>query len=562
MENDLARLPVVILDCQTTGATPAKGSLLEIAWAILPPGITEREPEIHSFLVSLPEEETVPGRISRMTGISSVMPGDGIEKRELAKLLLPVFRNAVPVAHFAVFEQRWIDHLFSTYLPDEQISRILCTREIARRLYPNLPRKGIRAIAGYLGSSMDEKKRAAEHVRATSLIWASLVSELNGKGIMKLSQLNEFLLKPPSPRIGSWDYPLPKVTRLSLPDTPGVYRLLSKDGKVLYAGKTSSLKRRVNSYFTRRKADEKTLELVSGVHDVSIDECETPLEAALLEFETIRRFDPPYNIALRERGREVVFLSEDLSSCSTTPGGGFVWGPVPDNSPALLLSELRLWINEGSVPAELPGPVYLPLENGALESGLSMFRNELLPGSPVTVSDILSSGLAAWLRHIDEKSNEPDEDGEESSAQETIDAAGVMKHLEWLLASGVRDLRRGAWFCQLGWSSLLWKPAFSESSRCALFSAGRLISSTWMMEKELLSPEPVSRVEMEKELLSPEPVSRVDRQLQFDSELYDLLRVLDAEVRRITADDSLMGVQTSAGKVLKRGKLKDLYRLI
>ncbi len=548
MENDLARLPVVILDCQTTGATPAKGSLLEIAWAVLPSGIVEREPEIHSFLVSLPEEETLPGRISRMTGISSVLPGDGIEQRELAKLLLPVFRNAVPVAHFAVFEQRWIDHLFSTYLPDEQISRILCTREIARRLYPGLPRKGLRAVAGYLGYSMDEKKRAAEHVRATSLIWASLVSELNGKGIMQLSQLNEFLLKPPATRIGSWDYPMPKDTRLSLPDTPGVYRLLSKEGKVLYAGKALSLKRRVNSYFTRRKADEKTLELVSQVHDVSTDECETPLEAALLEFETIRKFDPPYNVALRERGRGVLFLSEDLSSCSTAPGGGFVWGPVPDNSPALLLSKLRLWINdEGKVPAELPGPGYLPLENGALESGFSMFRDELLPGSPVTVSDILSSGLTAWLRHIDEKSIEPDEDDEESGPPETIDAAGVKNYFEWLLASGVRDLRRGAWFCQLGWSSLLWKPAFSESKRCALFSAGRLLSSTWMMEKELLSPE---------------PVSRIDRQLQFDSGVYYLLRVLDAEVRRITANDSLMEVQTSAGNVLERRKLKGLYRFI
>lgn len=67
---------------------------------------------------------------------------------------------------------------------------------------------------------------------------------------------------------------------------------------------------------------------------------------------------------------------------------------------------------------------------------------------------------------------------------------------------------------------------------------------------------------MEKELLSPEPVSRIDRQLQFDSGVYDLLRVLDAEVRRITANDSLMEVQTSAGNVLERRKLKGLYRFI
>ena len=548
MEDDLARLPVVILDCQTTGATPPAGSLLEIAWAILPSGIEEYEPKIHSFLVSLPDGETLPSRIAMMTGISSVLPGNGIEKHELAKLLLPVFRNTVPVAHYAVFEQRWIDHLFSCSIPDEQIPRIICTREIARRLYPRLPRKGIRAVAGYLGYSMDEKKRAAEHVRATVLIWVSLVSELSGKGIMNLSQLHDFLLEPPPPRIGSWDYPMPKETRLSLPDAPGVYSLLSKEGKVLYAGKASSLKKRVNSYFTRRKADEKTLELVSQVHDVSVDECETPLEAALLEFGTIRRFDPPYNIALRERGTGVVFLSEDLSSCSSVPVSGFVWGPVPDSSPALLLNELRSAMNEGrTFPAKLLGLDYRPVENGALETGFLMFRDYFPQGSPTSPRDLLSAGLAAWLRRIDEKENEPVEKDKNSDQVKTIDAEGVKKHLEWLLATGVRDLRRGAWFCQLGWSSMLWKPAFSDSNRCAVFSAGKMVSSTWTDKREPHSPEPVARIE---------------RQLRIDAGLYDLLRVLDAEVRRITADGSLIGVQTQGGSVLDRSKLKSLYRFI
>ncbi len=548
MENELTCNSVAILDCQTTGATPSKGSLLEIAWAILPSCIEGYEPEIHSHLVLLPDGEAIPFRISRMTGISVEMSGDGIEKHELAKLLLQVFRNNLPVAHFAAFEQRWIDHLFSTTFPDEEIPRIICTREIARRLYPRLPRKGIRAVAGYLGFSMDEKKRAAEHVRATAMIWARLVSELSKKGIMTLSQLHEFLAKPPSRCTGSWDYPLPKDTRLSLPDAPGVYSLLSKEGKVLYTGKASSLKRRVNSYFTRRKADEKTLELVSQVYDVSFEECETPLETALLEFDTIRKYDPPYNIALRGRGSGIVFLSRDLSSGSSAPGNDFVWGPVPDNSQALLINELLSAVNDGgTIPAKRLGLEYRPLEKGALESGFSMFRNELLTGSPVSMSDLLSAGLAAWLRRIDENESEHEENDENSDPVKTIDGEGVKRHLEWLLAAGVRDLRRGAWFCQLGWSSLLWKPSISDSNRCAVFKAGKMVSSRWTNKKEQPSTESLSRLE---------------RQLQIDAGLYDLLRVLDAEVRRITADGSLTGVQTPGGNILERRQLKGLYRFI
>ncbi len=77
MKNDLDRLAVAILDCQTTGATPENGFLLEIAWTILPSCVDEEdEPKIHSFLVSLPDGEIIPLRISRMRGISG-MSGDG-----------------------------------------------------------------------------------------------------------------------------------------------------------------------------------------------------------------------------------------------------------------------------------------------------------------------------------------------------------------------------------------------------------------------------------------------------------------------------------------------------
>ncbi len=395
---------------------------------------------------------------------------------------------------------------------------------------------------------MDEKKRAAEHVRATAMIWVRLVSELREMRIMTLSQLNDFLAEPPSPRIGSWNYPIPRETRLSLPDAPGVYCLLSKEGKVLYTGKGSSLRRRVNSYFTRRKADEKTLELVSQVYDVSFEECETSLEAALLEFDTIRRFDPPYNIALRRRGNKTVFLSRELSSDSSNPGNGFVWGPVLDSSPALLLHGILSAINEGgTIPVERLGLPSQPLESGALESGFSMFRDELLPGSPASVNELLSAGLAVWLQRIDEKENEPDEKDKDSDPVKSIDARDIRNHLACLLAAGARDIRRGVWFCQLGWSSLLWKPACSDSNRCAVFEAGKMVSSTWMKEEEPHSPEPVSRIE---------------RQLQLDAGLYDLLRVFDSEVRRITADGSLKGVYLPGGNYLDGRKLRRLYRFI
>jgi len=547
MENDLFQLPVTVLDCQTTGASPSKGFLLEMAWTILVSS-EECSPDIHSFLVAQPAGEPLPGRITRMTGIKSVLPGEGIADCELAKLLLPALKYAVPVAHFAVFEQRWIDDLYSRYLPDEEIPRIICTREISRRLYPGLPRKGIRAVTGFMGHSMDEKKRAAGHVFATVHIWKRIVSDLRERGIRNLSQLYDFIAEPLSHRSGSWDYPLPRETRLSIPDSPGVYRLLSQSEEVLYVGKASSLRKRVNSYFTKRRADEKTLELVSQVHDIFTSVCETPLEAALLEFSTIRRFDPPYNVALRKRDYGTFFLSNDMSSCSSELGNGFIWGPVPEHSPALLLNEILEKINQGGcISEDRLGLDYLPLERGALESGFSIFRDEFDGDSPVSLSSLLSAGLAAWLSRNDEKCSESGEKEGDREPVVSVDDEGVRNHLEWLVAAGARALRRGSWFRLLGWSSLLWKPLLSNMIRSVVLREGKILSSAWFPGNAALSPEPVCSIK---------------KQLHIDSELYDLLRVLDSEVRRITTDGSLIGILLPGGKHLDREKLKRLYRFI
>jgi len=548
MEVDLTRLPVAVIDCQTTGAAPDKGFLLEVAWTILSPVNRPEKfkPEVHSFLITLPDGGTIPDRITRMTGISSKMAGEGLEECELAKLLLPVLRNVIMIAHFAVFEQRWIDNLLSRCLPDEKRPRIICTREIARRVYPRLPRKGIRAVAGYLGFSMDEKKRAAGHVRATALIWSKLILELRKMGILNLSQLRQFLAEPPAGSGGGWHYALPRETRLSLPDAPGVYHLLSTNGEVLYVGKASSLRRRVNSYFTRRKADEKTLELVSQVHDVSIEECETPLEAALLEFDTIRKLQPPYNRVMKRGSHRVVYLSKDLSSNSLLPGNDHTRGPVPESSSALLFHEILTVMNgRGTITPDKFGLGYLSSDVEVLEPGFELFRDENFGASPVSAGDFLRAGLNAWFRLNEDSEDLTDDDDEETSG--FTDTISVSKHFEWLLSSGARDLRAGAWFCLLGWSSLLWKPVLSEQYRHVSFRAGEMVSSEWI---------PGNR----PQITSSE--TRIKRQSMFSALSYDRVKVLNSELKRITATGGSVNIRVPGGQLLGRESLLDLYRYI
>lgn len=537
---------VSVFDCQTTGATPEKGDLLELAWAVLAPG-GQGSVRVHDFLVALPEGRGVPDRISRLTGITDGMLAGAISPEELSKLVAPVLEKSIAVAHFASFEVRWLEHLLSRVPGSRRRTGLLCTREIARRLLPGVPRKGIRALSGYLGHDLGECRRADGHVLATVHIWRSLLRVLEDRGILTLEGLLSLLEEPAPKADGGFVYMLPREKRLSLPDSPGVYRFLSASGDLLYAGKASSLRRRVNSYFTRRKGAERTLEMVTRVHDLEYEECATPLEAALLEFDIIDGSAPPYNVALRDRGASVRYLSSGLDRSSMEADGDHPLGPVLSGSPALLLSALRASVLDGVPPAPVDiGLDYSPPAPGALEEGLEAFAGSLPAEGLLTVQGLLAAGSALWVsmkgeggRGTDDREDDEVESGAgalREPRRETVDAEGVRRHLERVLAFGARDLLRGAWFLLLGWSVLVWRPRVAAAERCAIVQCGRIRRAAWL---EVDVPAPF-----------PDAPSRLDRMRRMDGSSYRRIRVLDGEVRRLTACGGLVGLRVPGGREL------------
>jgi excinuclease ABC subunit C len=87
----------------------------------------------------------------------------------------------------------------------------------------------------------------------------------------------------------------------SLPEKPGVYQYFDADGKILYVGKAKSLKKRVYSYFSKDHYDSgKTRVLVSKIVDIRTIVVDTELDALLLENNLIKKYQPRYNVALKD----------------------------------------------------------------------------------------------------------------------------------------------------------------------------------------------------------------------------------------------------------------------
>lgn len=85
-----------------------------------------------------------------------------------------------------------------------------------------------------------------------------------------------------------------------LPDTPGVYIMLDKDGTVIYVGKARVLKNRVRQYFHSSEKPEKVQAMVNCIADFSYIVAPSEVDALALENTLIKKYKPKYNILLKD----------------------------------------------------------------------------------------------------------------------------------------------------------------------------------------------------------------------------------------------------------------------
>lgn len=86
----------------------------------------------------------------------------------------------------------------------------------------------------------------------------------------------------------------------SLPETPGVYRMLGKKGEVLYVGKARSLRRRVTNYTQLDRQPLRLKRMISETMTMEVIHTHTEVEALLLEANMIKKLMPRFNILLRD----------------------------------------------------------------------------------------------------------------------------------------------------------------------------------------------------------------------------------------------------------------------
>jgi DNA polymerase-3 subunit epsilon len=337
---------------------------------------------------------------------------------------------------------------------------------------------------------------------------------------------------------------MPRELRLALPDRPGIYSMLRTSGDVLYVGKAASLRKRVNSYFRKQTGfHERTLEMLSQARGLSYVVAETPLEAALLEPDEIKRHRPPYNEALTETDRAVWFARADLSAKSLRATGECTVGPFPS---AVLLDHLDALMSHA--PTALAPERWAP-SMAVFEEGLALLRRshrELAEG--IHRRPLLVLGARLWR----EGRRLNDQDDAVSTTVEhqahPTDAGPlfarvwkppqVATEIEGLALQCAHAIRRARWLTALVESTVTFQEPPAAGARLLVLRDGEIV------RREHVGPD----------VVPPEPDfyrrSRAERHASFTIARFDRLRVLTTELKRLVAKGNPVCVRLAPRAVL------------
>ncbi|HET7538777.1 MAG TPA: GIY-YIG nuclease family protein [Polyangiaceae bacterium] len=553
----LADLDVLIVDCQTTGASPAFGCVLELGWGLANATRSELA-RAEAHWIALPSGLRVPRQVQKITGYEPAHAAQALPDRDAwARLREAVQRApAVPTAiHYARFELAFLRDWWARFEPESAFPfDAVCVHAIATRLYPALPRQSLRALAGYLGHSLDLERRSLGHVEATAFVWRSLCAELAARDIRTWEQLQAWLSQraPAKERGKKPRYPIESERYKSLPDAPGVYRFLRRNRDLLYVGKAASLKKRVSSHFIGRASKQLAPEMLTQVSEIEFTLTPSALEAALLENETIKTLRPPYNVQLLVQEQRVFYSTRDFTATAATPDPRHGLGPIPSQYSLRPLSALIALLS-GAPPTPLlrsqavgVSDLWTP-EEAVFASGWAEFvaRHSALLAVPGLTPRQAALRLAQWLLQAPNQVEESESD----EKPEGWDPERVVRHIERAGAHAYRTARRARFLQLLHDCDIVYREPGSSQARRLLLRDGTLVDASdsaldWVPSSAARSPG------------QPRTVAR------FDRAKYDRLRVLSSELKRIARDGGYVSVHFGPNAAIPQRWLPGALRLV
>ena len=278
----------VLLDLETTGGTPLRDRITEIALIRFEAGV-----EVARWQTLVNPETTIPFYIQQLTGISNEMVEYAPTFRQVAAQLLDYLEGCVLCAHNARFDHGFLKNAFRGLGIDLRL-RVLCTVKLSRKLYPQHRSHSLDSIISRHALTCHARHRAMGDVEMMVAFLDAATSELGLERIRETARI--LLQEPPSLPSG-----IDKDVMDALPDTPGVYLFFGEGTLPLYIGKSVNIRQRVMAHFSGDHASSKEMRISQEIKHIEWIETAGEFGALLLECRLIKERQPVHNRRLRRQ---------------------------------------------------------------------------------------------------------------------------------------------------------------------------------------------------------------------------------------------------------------------
>jgi DNA polymerase III subunit epsilon len=304
LEHATATAEFLVVDTETNGLGGEACELTEVGAVLVGGG------ELHDRFSSLVRCNRPLGRgIQRFTGITQEMLADAPGLEEVLPGIAERLEGRVLVAHNAPFDRRVLRRGFELIGLEWPNPPVLCTAALARKLLPLQNRRGLSVLADALGIEVEIAHRALADAETCARVLCALFPRLCANAMTIADAVA--LTKPRrrhtvgrKRKVPAASLP-PQLDFADLPRDPGVYLFRDGAGRVLYVGKSISIRSRARAHFAPSSLPAAWTTQATVVDYQSTN---SELGALVLENRLIKQHKPPGNIRLTRRDERLCYI--------------------------------------------------------------------------------------------------------------------------------------------------------------------------------------------------------------------------------------------------------------
>ena len=315
----IATAEFMVVDTETNGLAGDDCELTEVGAVLVGGG------ELHDRWSSLCRTSAPLRRgIQRLTGITQAMVDGAPSLEDVLPPLSELLQGRVLVAHNAPFDRRVLRQAFGRIGLEWPDPPVICTAAMARSMLPLQRRRGLGVLADALGIEVHTVHRALADAETCARVLCALFPRLCanaatvGDALAMLTPRRRPRKRPMRPwqpagpgagRAGARAAQVPRrrrsPTSRELPRDPGVYLFRDDAGRVLYVGKSVSIRSRARAHFAPSSPPAAWTR-----HATVVDYRTTGSElgALILENRLIKELKPPGNKRLTRRDDRLVYI--------------------------------------------------------------------------------------------------------------------------------------------------------------------------------------------------------------------------------------------------------------